>query len=621
MTDEIRIEAEGTWTITVNGVEVASSGEPPVPPDPDEEWPAPIASSEFWAMEVTDPADPLANGGKRSGCRRIGIDAEVVEPDGYELWATSSQFDGGSTDGASRLAPGQSKGYQNAVATGEKRYQLAWWRNKETGEFRGALPPTGQSGTGGGVATAQPLEPSSLEPDRGQVVLTMQGLSGNVPPPDPEPSGDWPVIPPEYVARGLALPMPKFGNKGNSSFNLNNRGQSLLATLYAWRGGDRRSEVRSNIMSVLSQLTSTDKGPCGMSGPGAAQECFALAFFHLLADTDLWKSDVTDTQKKRIDAIFHALAMIRAWEGNDSSASSGSWTITGMKGTDFKGVGPNIAYAIPAQLTLCAEWFGYDVLSGWLDQATIAGVRNEVKEAFGTSSNLYLTVNWKNAGISAADEGAYYRSGASADAPTDSQVNSSLKNLRYYGAPLTDLAKFLLPNDSRGLNRVLPPTKRTMGANKWVGYNAPALNNGAGVMVNGKKRGYCIKDPEGMPWYGQEGSMIYELAGQDEGGLRSCMGYAFWTLYLVNFQLIVIALNQNPALKNSAVADFVARWEKARDIVAYFDQKDYNSVAHISNKGGTGGPGPIIWSDDRDKWEADTNLWMWDAIVTMSKVE
>lgn len=613
MTDDIRIEADGPWTISVNGVEVASSEDEPYP----DEWPGPIDPTKFWAMEVTDPTDPLTNGGKRSGCRRIGIDASVVEPEGYELWATSSQFDGGSLDGAVRLAPGQTKSYQNAVETGEKRYQTLWWRDQETLEYTWALPPSGMSGTNNGEVESLPVTPITDAPNSGQIVITIQGLEDNSGP-TPPPTFDWPVIPAEYVDTALGFGQAKYGNKSNSSFNLNNKGTAILAPLYAYLGGDRRDKVVNNVLTMLGNFTSPDKGPCGMNGPGAAQECYALTFFHMLRVSDLWNSGVTDQQKRRINAIFHALALIRAWEGNDSSASSGSWTITGMKGTDFKGIGPNIAYAIPAQLTLCAEWFGYEEIDTWLNKTSVAEVRSEVKDALGAGSNLYLTLNWRNAGISAADEGQFYRSGPSSDAPTDNQINASLKNLLYYGAPITDVARFIMPNDSRGLNRALPPTKRTMGANKWVGNNQSALNDGEGVQVSGKKRGYCINNASATPHVPGEGCMIYEINGQDEGGLRSAMGYAFWTVYLVNTQFIVLAMNKNPALDDDAVADFVSRWGMAYDIIRHFDQNDYNSVCHISNKGGTGGPGPVIWSDGRDAWASEVNLWLWETIVTMS---
>jgi hypothetical protein len=112
--------------------------------------------------------------------------------------------------------------------------------------------------------------------------------------------------------------------------------------------------------------------------------------------------------------------------------------------------------------------------------------------------------------------------------------------------------------------------------------------------------------------------MVYEINGIDEGGIRSAMGYAWWTIFLVNTMLMPMLLNGNTVFEDSKVKEFMGRWRKAFDIINHFDKNDYNSVAHISNKGGTGGPGPVIWSDDRLIWEADVNLWMWDAINEMT---
>jgi len=434
------------------------------------------------------------------------------------------------------------------------------------------------------------------------------------PGPDPEPSGDWPVIPQSMVDTALKFPLIKYGNKGNSNCNYGALGTALFTTVYAYIGGDERSDVRNNVTAILGQLTSPDKGPCGMNGPGAQLEALALTWFHMYRRSDLW-AGTSDNVKARIDAIFHALALIRAWEGNDSSKSHGEWTITGMKGTDFKDVGPNISFPIPAVLILCGEWFGYDELNTFLNSTSIAAVRSEVKSAFGgTSGNLYKTLNWRNAGISESEQEQYYRSDTSAAAPSDSDINASLANLKYYGAPMTDLAKFLLPNDERGLNKVLPPSKRTAGSNKYVGVNQYAVDGDKGVTVDGKKRGYCLGDTSKMPHHPGEGAMVYEINGVDGGGIRSAMGYAFWTVYITNCMLLPMAANSNIAFEDDGVDDFMERWSQAYDIMSFFDEEDYNSIAHIGTKN-NGGPGPIVWSEGRDSWHPDIQFFFWDAIM------
>ena len=463
-----------------------------------------------------------------------------------------------------------------------------------------AIPPWSITVNGEEVASSEEETPVPPEPG-----------------PEPEPGVDWPVMPQNLVDRGVALPNIKYGNEGNSSCNLSNKGTAFLAPIYGYVNGDKRSAVKDDVLNTLNILVGSN-GPCGMAGPGAAQECYALTFFHLLRESDLW-AGVSSTNKKRIDAIFHAIAMIRCWEGNDGSASEGHKTITGNGDADLKDIGPNISFSIPAGMVLCAEWFGYAELDAWLNSTTIQKVRDEIKAAFGsTSGKLYLTCNWKHAGISDTEEDKYYRSDSSAKAPTDDQVNASLKSFKYYGAPLLDLPKFFFPNDDRGFNKVMPPTKRTVGGNKWVGNNQHSVNNGAGITVSGKKRGYCIKNASSTPHVPGEGCMVYEINGVDEGGIRSAMGYAWWTIFLVNTMLIPMLINGNTVFENSKVKEFMGRWSKAFDIINHFDKNDYNSVAHISNKGGTGGPGPVIWSDDRLVWEADVNLWMWDAINEMA---
>jgi hypothetical protein len=457
--------------------------------------------------------------------------------------------------------------------------------------------------------------------------LTVNGAavaegSGSTPPPEPGPNpepGKWPKIPQEMVDAGLELPLPKYGNKGNSSANVGAIGTAMWSTIYGYIGGDERAEVRENVEAILDNLVSSDKGPCGMNGPGAQLEALALAWFHILRETDLWPG-LSDTIKKRIDAIFHATALIRAWEGNDSSDSNGEWTICGSKSADYRDIGPNIAFTIPAGLVLCGEWFGYDELSDWLEDTSIAAVRSEVKSAFGgTGGNLYRTLNWRNEGVSAASAEDYYRAGASSDAPSDSQINDSLANLTYYGAPFDGpLAKFLLPNDERGLNKVLPPARKAQGSNEWIGVNQFAVDDNQGMQVEGKKRGYCLGDGPSMPHLGGEGAMIYELNGTDEGGIRSAMGYAFWTAYLVNCMLLPMAASGNVALIDDGVDDFLERWNQALEIMQFFDAEDYNSIAHAKSKA-NGGPGPVVWSDGREDWLPEIQFFFWDAILGIAR--
>jgi hypothetical protein len=179
---------------------------------------------------------------------------------------------------------------------------------------------------------------------------------------------------------------------------------------------------------------------------------------------------------------------------------------------------------------------------------------------------------------------------------------------------MSDLALFLIPNPDRGLNKVMPPTKRTAGSNSWVGENQHAVMGNAGMQVDGKKRGYCIANGADMPHLGEQGAMVYEINGQDEGGIRSAMGYAFWTIYMVNCMLLPMAAGGNNVFADDGVDDFIERWAQARDIMSFFDKNDYNSIAHAKSKK-NGGPGPIIWSDDRDTWVPDIQFFFWDAIL------
>jgi hypothetical protein len=92
------------------------------------------------------------------------------------------------------------------------------------------------------------------------------------------------------------------------------------------------------------------------------------------------------------------------------------------------------------------------------------------------------------------------------------------------------------------------------------------------------------------------------------------MGYAFWTIYMVNCMLLPMAAGGNNVFADDGVDDFIERWAQARDIMSFFDKNDYNSIAHAKSKK-NGGPGPIIWSDDRDTWVPDIQFFFWDAIL------
>ena len=242
---------------------------------------------------------------------------------------------------------------------------------------------------------------------------------------------------------------------------------------------------------------------------------------------------------------------------------------------------------------------------------TMATIRSQFADLFGTSSQLYKTLNWRKEGVSASGATSYYRAAASSQAPSDATVESALRNFKYYGAALPDLQAILLPNSTRGLNRCLPPANWTdKGSNPYIGIALHSCLNNTGITIGSTVYGACLNNKTGMPHLGDVGCMIYELNGIDEGGVRSSMGYAAWTKAVVECVLLSLAVTEAIDLTSPQMSDFLIRWNKTSDIIDHFDENDYRNCSHNTRDSSgnvtatkPGGPSTKhLWSAERDKF-------------------
>jgi hypothetical protein len=312
------------------------------------------------------------------------------------------------------------------------------------------------------------------------------------------------------------------------------------------------------------------------------------------------------------------------WARTPDGPGGSDWFLTGFDdGVGVKSVGPNIAFGLVANIVNAACYLGPVEALNFLNSVTMSGLRAQIGSLFGTSSLLYRTLNWRNAGVSASAATSYYRAAASSLAPPDATVESALRNFRYYGAALPDLQAILLPNATRGLNRCIPPTNWTdKGSNPYIGIAQHAALGNAGLLVGKTIHGACLNNPAGMPHLGDVGCMIYELNGIDEGGLRSSMGYASWTKAVVDCVILSLAVSEAIDMTSPAMSDFLIRWNKANDIIGYFDDNDYRSCSHNQKDSsgqviGTKPGGPStnhVWSTERDLFAMPAHRALWEAI-------
>jgi hypothetical protein len=490
----------------------------------------------------------------------------------------------------------------------ETIYNVLQVRRNSDLAFKNMMPPSGT--TGGTVAQKITLIPTAVDATRGQAPIVIEGFAGT-------PTNDWPAVSTAIVDAAVAAPTAQFGMTGGYSgtgSNMQSTANTCLIPVYAEFKGDLRSSVTDKVTAQLNAFIAASTMPYNASGPAAGRELVALAFFHILRKTARW-AGLSVATKAKIDAIFYCLAFGSCWQVCDGSLSGGDLTLQGNN-TQIRTAGANIAVGYPFIVLSAGAWFGYTVLDDWLNTATIAAARTLASDNFGTNSNLYKCLNWRNLGISQATADTYYRANASTTAPSDADINASVGRFIYYtNGKLSNPETILLPNAERGMNRSIPSQQKSQGSNPYIGLVQHTSLNGAGYMVYGVLRGYVYNNKNSTPHLGDDDCCVYELSSIDAEGLRMSLPYAMWTVSATNSMLMSLLMAGNFNFASSAMIALMHRWKKASEVVKHFQANDFNSIAHAgAAANGGAGEGPR-WSDSAPHLYVPQQMFIWDTVL------
>ncbi len=230
-------------------------------------------------------------------------------------------------------------------------------------------------------------------------------------------------------------------------------------------------------------------------GYPAQHERHATGMFAIARQTPRIWNQLTTAEKTRIDLIMKAALVASAFTTCNTSlyigANQTQRTLDGDSnlGRDWN---PNYREGMLGGMLVSMVYFGGpDPANAILNSYNHAQFLSQLS-ANGLT-NLYTTFNWNAANPSAV-------------APTGAQIESSVRNYKYYLSGLSDYMGLYtsLVNDTYGKNVT------------------PGLNNGAGI--NGW--GALVSGADTLPNRGALG-MLKEFDSSDGGGARSAIDYAY----------------------------------------------------------------------------------------------
>lgn len=579
-------------------------------------FPANLSQAEldqFDVFEITDHTDPDAGTGGK--CRLIvGTVPAWADGVNFKMQWGASQTSGGVPDSATDIAAGGTYLRNNVQPVGSKRHIIFYAYRIADGARQEVTPPVGH--TGGIAAHQLTLTPIPGNDTKGQGIMTIQGLDDGT---TPQP-GIWPM--PSTIAvneaKGANLTRMDITNvgagvKGDTSVI----GNTCLMRAYAlWKG--HSSIIVSDTRAQLDAYLNPNTMPFCVAGPIAARETAFLPFSWLVQNTP--SMGISSDERRKLDVIRDALLAGNAFIVSDKRPNH---SLLGSK-TTVKGIGSNIGTTPIMTVMAAACLMGVQNAINFLENFSMATMRTRIADDFGTGSQLYLSFNWRNEGMSATDATNYNRAKASSEAPTDAQVQDALKGWSYYGNTLPNFEALAFNNVHEALNNTLSPDMYSQGAQPYVGLvqwaatsKADAANGltNQKIIVNGQPRGFCISNGPATPHLGDVGCMIWEWCGQDAEGLRMSVPYGEWSSRMVNAGLMCMALTEQVNFDTPLWQDFLTRWAKARDIFKHWNINDFNSIAHASTSANGGAGQPALWSTVRDNWKPNANVELWDAVL------
>lgn len=556
-------------------------------------------------VEITDDTDPDANAG--GGARRWTFGPSIPTAAGWTLKRSSWTTDGFTPPGTAVVAS-TVVAHKNSFAPTTVLYHYLAWVNDTDGTVAPALPTSGVIGSGQSLTAASS--------GGGEILMTIQGYAGA------EVPSDWTAVNSTQVTAAIAAPLGTYTRSGGAGSNMTLSGPIALVLAYESYRGNTSTDVRC-LQQARTWIASSTM-PCGNCGPAAARESFAVSFFIMVMRTPRLLAGGTPGggatplsagEQAKILTILRGILLVQAWQVSDTNGTRRY--LTGFYDTEgLKGVSPNISQGPPHIIMMIAAHLGVSYVQNFLETITIQNMRTEAGSVLGTSSNLYSVLNYANAGRANGD--GLYRSGASADVPSNSVINAALRTWRYYGSPVSDFSGILFlskPTNKRGWFSTFPfesdghPQGLTLGrVQTGIGATAPTWISG-GLLWNGRYRGYILNNAEDMPWLGTIGCMIYEHNGRDEGkaggpSYRFSLNYASWTLWDTSAFLLGMevcgALAHGSTIWDAALVNYA----KYVDIYEFCADTDngFNSYAHGGeNDGGAGGPeifDPDIYKSD-----------------------
>ncbi|WP_367870194.1 hypothetical protein [Luteolibacter sp. Populi] len=270
-------------------------------------------------------------------------------------------------------------------------------------------------------------------------------------------------------------------------------GGASIVLAVASHAGNTAADAR--LLAQIRHTLTPGNEPTANGGYPAQHERHVTAMFVIVKNTPRIWSQLTATEKARIDLIEKATFIADAFTTSDNNpfvkANGTEYSIDGDDNLN-RDWNPNYREGMIGGVIAGVAYFGgptgaQAVLSNYSHSAFLAELQAN------NLPNIYETFNWKTAN-------------PTSKAPTGSQIETGVKSYKYYGSTVADYMKIY---DAL--------MKDTYSQKVNAGLNDGAGINGAGKIVTGAAT---------LPNKGATG-MLKEFDSSDANGKRSSFVYAF----------------------------------------------------------------------------------------------
>lgn len=334
---------------------------------------------------------------------------------------------------------------------------------------------------------------------------------------------------------------------------------SLAMLGYSAFRGDTDSDAR--VLQQIRNLITASNSPASAGGFAQQFEVGPLALFVLARLTPRIWGALTAAERSRVDVLVRAIGFSGAFVASDDYPwpTSRGYTVCGNQA--WRNGNPNFAASDRAAVSLLAIYAGSTAtVNGWLHGFEKADLRAEL-------TSLGLS---KPATVWAARPSG---------TPNDAQIQSVIRAGGSYtvdGFSLGNLQGIWVEMmTDKAYNRQVKSGLGGTSGNSWIGPGVEA--------PSGQMRGKVMGSPTPPSWWtairGQPG-MVMEMDSSDAEGLRSAVGYAVQTHWLMMAWTLVMIASGRLDRTNADVQAALVRMRRGALHFRWVNAVGYLSYSH-----------------------------------------